>query len=67
MTPNGKRKHAAAVGMPVKEEITADPPVSNMAVTRMLVKRPNTAKTMCAAVPYRARIASRKVYQASAT
>jgi len=32
-TPTGKRKHAAAVGIPVKELTTALPPVNNMAVT----------------------------------
>ena len=46
ITPSGSKKHAAAVGIPVKEEITAEPPVSNMAVTRILVKQPKTAKTM---------------------
>jgi hypothetical protein len=40
-TPSGNRKQAAAVGTPVREEMTADPPVSNMAVTKMLVKSPN--------------------------
>lgn len=39
-TPTGSKKHAAAVGTPVKEEATADPPVSNIAVTRILVIRP---------------------------
>ena len=40
-TPNGRRKQAAAVGTPVRELITADPPVSSIAVTRMFVNRPN--------------------------
>jgi hypothetical protein len=39
-TPRGRRKQAAAVGTPVSAEMTADPPVSNMAVTKILVKRP---------------------------
>jgi hypothetical protein len=60
-TPSGKRKQAAAVGTPVREEMTADPPVSNMAVTRMLVKRPNVMYTKWVAVPYRALTASKNV------
>ena len=44
-TPKGKRKQAAAVCMPVREVTTADPPVSSMAVTRMLVNRPKQMKT----------------------
>ena len=32
-TPIGKRKHAAAVGMPVSSDTTAEPPVRSMAVT----------------------------------
>jgi len=39
-TPTGSRKQAAAVGTPVRDEATAEPPVSNMAVTRMFVMRP---------------------------
>ena len=42
--------------------MTADPPVNNMAVTSMLVKRPNVMYTKCVAFPYRARTASRNVY-----
>src|SRR5438034_4565114 len=53
MTPTGRRKQAAAVGMPVSELTTTDPPVSSMAVTRMLVMRPNVVKTRCAYVPTR--------------
>lgn len=60
-TPNGSRKQAAGVGIPVKEETTADPPVNNMAVTRMLVINPNTVKVMWAYVPYLALMTSRKV------
>jgi hypothetical protein len=45
MTPKGSRKQAAAVGMPVRVETTAEPPVNNMAVTRILVMRPKTVKT----------------------
>lgn len=45
-TPKGSKKHAAGVGIPVKEETTAEPPVNSMAVTRMLVIRPKTVKTM---------------------
>ena len=44
-TPSGSRKQAAAVGTPVREEMTADPPVSNMAVTRVLVKSPKVMYT----------------------
>jgi hypothetical protein len=40
-TPTGSRKQAAAVGTPVRDEATAEPPASNMAVTRMFVIRPN--------------------------
>ena len=32
--------------MPVREEMTAAPPVNNIAVTRMLVMMPNTVKTL---------------------
>jgi hypothetical protein len=32
--------------MPVKELMTAAPPVNNMAVTRMLVMMPKTVKTL---------------------
>lgn len=60
-TPNGNRKQAAAVGIPVNEETTAEPPVNNMAVTRMLVIKPKTMKTQWAGVPYLARMTSRKV------
>ena len=45
-TPNGSKKQAAAVGIPVKEVTTAEPPVNNMAVTRMLVIKPKTVKVM---------------------
>lgn len=45
-TPNGSRKQAAAVGIPVKDETTAEPPVNNIAVTRMLVANPKIMKTM---------------------
>ena len=45
-TPKGSKKQAAGVGIPVKEETTAEPPVNNMAVTRILVIRPKTVKTM---------------------
>lgn len=62
MTPRGSRKHAAGVGIPVRLETTAEPPVNNIAVTRMLVMRPNTVKTKWADVPYRALTTSRKVY-----
>lgn len=44
-TPKGKRKQAAAVGMPVKDETTAEPPVSNIAVTKILVAKPKRIKT----------------------
>lgn len=37
------------------------PPVTNIAVTKMLVMRPKVKKTRCAAFPYLARTASRKV------
>lgn len=46
ITPNGSKKQAAAVGIPVRVETTAEPPVNNIAVTRMLVMRPKTVKTM---------------------
>ena len=36
----GSRKQAAAVGIPVRSLTTAEPPVSNMAVTRILVIKP---------------------------
>jgi hypothetical protein len=44
-TPNGSRKQAAGVGIPVRLDTTAEPPVNNMAVTRMLVINPKTVKT----------------------
>lgn len=62
ITPRGNKKQAAGVGIPVRLDTTADPPVNNMAVTRMLVIRPKTVKTRWAGVPYRALITSRKVY-----
>jgi hypothetical protein len=46
-TPKGRRKQAAAVGTPVSEETTADPPVNNMAVTKILVKSPKVMNTKC--------------------
>jgi len=61
-TPRGSKKHAAGVGIPVSDDTTADPPVNNIAVTRILVISPKTAKTAWAIVPYRALITSRKVY-----
>ena len=61
ITPNGSKKQAAAVGIPVREETTAEPPVNSMAVTRTLVIRPNTVKVMCAVTPYLALMTSRKV------
>jgi hypothetical protein len=50
-TPIGRRKQAAAVGMPVRDVTTADPPVRSIAVTRMFVIRPNMMKTRCAYTP----------------
>ena len=61
-TPNGRRKQAAGVGIPVSEDTTAEPPVNNIAVTRMFVIKPKTVKTRCASAPYRALMTSRKVY-----
>ena len=63
-TPRGSKKQAAAVGIPVRLETTADPPVSSIAVTRMLVMSPKIVKTAWARVPYRALITSRNVYYA---
>jgi len=62
MTPKGSKKQAAGVGIPVRVETTAEPPVNSIAVTRMLVMRPKTVKTKWAGVPYRALMTSRKVY-----
>lgn len=45
-TPNGNKKQAAAVGIPVKEFTTAEPPVNSMAVTRMFVIKPKTVNVM---------------------
>lgn len=45
MTPIGSKKQAATVLMPVRELMTAAPPVKSMAVTRMFVMMPKTAKT----------------------
>jgi hypothetical protein len=39
-TPMGKRKQAAAVGTPVREVTTAEPPANNIAVTSTLVIKP---------------------------
>ena len=61
MTPNGSKKQAAGVGIPVRDDTTADPPVNNIAVTRMLVIKPKTVKTMWAFMPYLALMTSRKV------
>ena len=61
-TPNGSRKMAATVGIPVRALTTAEPPTNNIAVTRMLVIKPKTIKTTWASVPYLALITSRKVY-----
>ena len=61
-TPRGSKKQAAGVGIPVSDDTTADPPVSSIAVTRMLVMSPKTVKTAWVIVPYRALITSRKVY-----
>lgn len=61
MTPSGSKKQAAGVGIPVNEFTTAEPPVNNIAVTRMLVIKPKTMKTIWVIVPYLARTTSRKV------
>lgn len=61
MTPIGSKKQAATVFIPVKELMTAAPPVNNIAVTRMLVMIPKTAKTIWVVVPNRALMTSRKV------
>jgi hypothetical protein len=45
ITPSGSKKQAAGVGIPVREDTTAEPPVNNMAVTRILVIKPKTVKT----------------------
>ncbi len=45
ITPSGSKKHAAGVGIPVREDTTAEPPVNSMAVTRILVIKPKTVKT----------------------
>jgi hypothetical protein len=60
-TPNGSKKHAAAVCMPVREVTTAEPPVKSIAVTKMFVKRPKQMYTQWVMRPYRARMTSRKV------
>lgn len=44
-TPIGRRKQAAAVGTPLNELATAEPPVSSIAVTKMLVMRPKVRNT----------------------
>jgi hypothetical protein len=53
------------VGIPVSDETTAEPPVNNMAVTRMLVIKPKTVKTRWASMPYLALMTSRKVWMYS--
>lgn len=50
-TPIGSRKQAAAVGTPVKEDATAEPPVSSIAVTRTFVIRPKVIYTICVNLP----------------
>lgn len=57
----GRRKQAAAVGIPVKSLTTAEPPASNIAVTKMLVTRPKVMNTACVTTPYLALMTSRKV------
>jgi hypothetical protein len=52
---------ALTVGTPVSDSTTAEPPVSNIAVTKILVMRPKVMKTPWVAAPYRARMASRNV------
>ena len=64
-TPRGNKKQAAGVGIPVSDETTAEPPVNNMAVTRMLVIKPKTVKTRWASMPYLALMTSRKVWMYS--
>jgi len=61
ITPSGSKKQAAGVGIPVRAETTAEPPVNNIAVTRILVMRPKTMNTTWAATPYLALMTSRKV------
>ena len=51
MTPTGSRKQAAAVGIPVRECTTAEPPVSNMDVTKTFVMRANVINTKCVYIP----------------
>ena len=65
-TPSGSKKQAAGVGIPVRDETTAEPPVSNIDVTRMLVIKPKTVNTMWALTPYQALMTSRKVLHLSA-
>jgi hypothetical protein len=50
-TPRGSRKHAAAVGTPVRAFTTADPPVRSIAETRVLVKSPKVMNTKWVAAP----------------
>lgn len=51
ITPSGIRKLAAKMFTPVSALTTAEPPRSNMAVTRMFVMKQKTRKTICAGVP----------------
>ena len=46
MTPSGNKKQAAGVGIPVSAETTAEPPVNSIAVTKILVIKPKTMKTI---------------------
>jgi hypothetical protein len=50
-TPRGSRKQAAAVGIPVIELATAEPPARSMADTRMFVIRQKTIYTTCVKRP----------------
>ena len=51
MANDGRLSLPAGVGMPVSDETTAEPPVSSIAVTKILVIKPKTVNTMCATVP----------------
>ncbi len=47
--------------IPVKADTVLEPPRISIEVTIMFVRNPNTVKTMCAAVPHRARTISKNV------
>jgi hypothetical protein len=60
-TPTGNKNVAATTCIPVIAGIAADAPKSMFAQAIMLFTRHKNIKTICATLPYRIRIISRRV------